>query len=172
MPPASAVCCRIAGKSSPVVTAALVAVALGSNLGNRHARIAEAITELHTIVDGLVCSTVIETEPVGVDPQPLFLNAVVVGETRLSVRVFFRCMQEIETRLGRERPYAGAPRTIDLDLVLYGDTVVTEPGLAVPHPRFRERGFVLGPLAEVAPGWRDPVSGRTMAELYVGLLTA
>lgn len=149
-----------------------VAVALGSNLGDRHALIAQAVTDLRSLVDALVCSTVIDTEPVGVGPQPRFLNAVVVGETALSVRDFFQQMMALEARLGRVRPHAGAPRTIDLDLIFFGDRVVEEAGLVVPHPRFRERLFVLQPLAEVAPLWRDPVSGRTTTQLLVDLVGA
>ena len=71
----------------------------------------------------------------------------------------------IERDAGRERPYAGAARTLDLDLILFGDAIIDEPRLTVPHPRFRERRFVLEPLAEIAPGLQDPVTGRTIAEL-------
>ncbi|MEQ1731837.1 MAG: 2-amino-4-hydroxy-6-hydroxymethyldihydropteridine diphosphokinase, partial [Vicinamibacterales bacterium] len=72
---------------------------------------------------------------------------------------------DIEARLGRTRPFAGAPRTVDLDLILYGHSVITTQTLTVPHPRFRERDFVLAPLAELAADWRDPVSGLTIGEL-------
>ena len=74
-------------------------------------------------------------------------------------------LQAIERSFGRERPYAGAPRTLDLDLILYGGEVIELPGLIVPHPRFRNRRFVLEPLAELVPQWIDPVTGRTIAEL-------
>jgi len=107
-----------------------------------------------------------ETEPVGVDPgQPLFLNAAVVGETTLSARALLDALLAIERSFGRERPYVGAPRTIDLDLILYGGDVMEMPGLIVPHPRFRDRRFVLEPLAELAPDWIDPVTGLTIREL-------
>ena len=72
----------------------------------------------------------------------------------------------MEQEFGRTRPYGGAPRTLDLDLILYGDEMIDEPGLIVPHPRFRERRFVLEPLAQVAPDWRDPVTGKTVSQLF------
>ena len=75
----------------------------------------------------------------------------------------------IELEFGRTRPYGGAPRTLDLDLILYGDAIIDEPGLQVPHPRFRERRFVLEPLAEIAGDWRDPVSGQSITELLRSL---
>jgi 2-amino-4-hydroxy-6-hydroxymethyldihydropteridine diphosphokinase len=100
----------------------------------------------------------------------LYLNAVVVGETALPARDLLNALLDIEREFGRERPYAGAPRTLDLDLLLFGDAVIDEPGLQVPHPRFRERFFVLGPLAEVSPELRDPVTGLTAAELLRRLL--
>ena len=110
-------------------------------------------------------SSLHETAYVGEDSQPAVLNGVVVGETALSARALLDHLLAIEEFFGRTRPYPGAPRTLDLDLILYGNDVIEEPGLIVPHPRFRDRFFVLAPLAEVAAGWRDPVTGRTMEEL-------
>jgi 2-amino-4-hydroxy-6-hydroxymethyldihydropteridine diphosphokinase len=115
-------------------------------------------------------SSVHDTDPVGVPgDQPRFLNAVAVGETTLNARALLGELLAIEREAGRERPYAGAARTLDLDLILFGDSIIDEPRLSVPHPRFRERRFVLEPLAEIAPGLRDPVTGRTIAELLGGL---
>jgi 2-amino-4-hydroxy-6-hydroxymethyldihydropteridine diphosphokinase len=115
-------------------------------------------------------SSVIETDPVDVpDVQPSFLNAAAVGETTLSVRDLFRALQDIEQAAGRTRPYPGSARSLDLDLILFGTTMVREPGLEVPHPRFRERRFVLGPLVEIAPDLIDPVTSLTVAELLAQL---
>jgi len=100
-----------------------------------------------------------------VGEQPRFLNAAAVGHTSLSPRALLETLLDVERRFGRERPHPGAARTIDLDLILYGEEVIEEEGLTVPHPRFRERSFVLEPLAEVAAEWIDPVTGRSIREL-------
>lgn len=101
----------------------------------------------------------------GVGDQPRFLNAAATGRTTLPARDLLARLQDVEHRFGRERPYPGAARTLDLDLILYGDRVIEELDLHVPHPRFRDRLFVLGPLAEIAADWIDPVTGRTVGEL-------
>jgi len=148
------------------------AIAIGSNLGDRRAAIAFAAERVSALFSTPVLSDIIETDPVGerLEDQPLYLNAVVVGETALTPRQLLDALLQIETDYGRVRPFPGAARTLDLDLVLLGDTVVSEPGLDVPHPRFRERFFVLGPLAEVAPDMRDPVTGLKVTELLRQLL--
>ena len=143
-----------------------VAIALGSNLGDRDGYLRSAIAALHPSIENLRVSTFHDTAPVGVGPQPTFLNATAVGETSLSARAVLGTLLAVERDLGRERPFPGAPRTLDLDLILYGDAIIDEaPSLIVPHPRFRERRFVLEPLSEIAPDWRDPVTGRTVEEL-------
>ncbi len=104
-----------------------------------------------------------------IGPQPIFLNAAATGESTLSAPAILDVLLAVEQRFGRERPYERAPRTIDLDLILYGEEVIKAEGLTVPHPRFRERRFVLEPLAEIASDWNDPVTGKTIAELLAGL---
>ena len=147
-----------------------VAIALGSNLGDREDYLQSAIAALEPSVHQLRVSTFHDTAPVGVGPQPTFLNATAVGETSLSARALLETLLSVERDLGRERPFPGAPRTVDLDLILYDDAVIDEaPSLIVPHPRFRERRFVLEPLAEIAPDWRDPVTGKTVEELLRAL---
>jgi 2-amino-4-hydroxy-6-hydroxymethyldihydropteridine diphosphokinase len=147
-------------------TRSRVAIAIGSNLGDRESHLEFARSRLHALLSGSRTSTTRETAPVGVPGhQPPFLNAALVGTTSMTPQQLLAELLGIETDRGRERPFPGAARTLDLDLVLFGDQVVNEPGLIVPHPRFRERKFVLEPLAEIAPGLRDPVSGKTVREL-------
>ena len=152
-----------------------VAVAIGSNLGDRRAALQFAIDRLSSLLTGLTASTIIETDPESVDgdvlpDQPVYLNAVVSGSTTLDGRTLLAQLLAIERDYGRERPFPGAPRTLDLDLILLGDDIIDEPGLHVPHPRFRDRFFVLGPLAEIAPALVDPVTGLRVGELLVRLL--
>lgn len=142
-----------------------VAIALGSNLGDRERTLRAAAAALGSALHDLRISSFHETDPVGVGGQPRFVNAAVTGRTALSPRDLLAALLDIETRFGRERPHPGAARTLDLDLVLYEDRIIDEPGLTVPHPRFRERLFVLAPLAEIAADWTDPVTGRTVGEL-------
>jgi 2-amino-4-hydroxy-6-hydroxymethyldihydropteridine diphosphokinase len=143
-----------------------VAIALGSNLGDREANLAFGLSALPGFITNLTQSSWHDTAPVGVSSaQPRYLNGVVIGETALSARELLDRLLAIEREAGRMRPSAMAPRTLDLDLILFGDKQIEEPGLTVPHPRFRERLFVLEPLAEVAPGWIDPATGQSISEL-------
>jgi 2-amino-4-hydroxy-6-hydroxymethyldihydropteridine diphosphokinase len=140
-------------------------VGLGSNLGDREATIRRGAE----LVGARRLSTIIETEPWGYANQPRFLNAVAEIDTPLTARRLLVHLLDVERRLGRERigPKWG-PRTIDLDLLLYGDAVIDEPGLQVPHPRLAERRFVLEPLAELAPELEIPTFG-TVRALLAGL---
>jgi 2-amino-4-hydroxy-6-hydroxymethyldihydropteridine diphosphokinase len=142
------------------------AVAIGSNLGDRAAHLAFARAQLETLLCDCRFSTVRETEPVGVPGiQPAFLNAAAVGGTDLTPHELLKALLALERARGRERPRFNAPRTLDLDLVLHGETVVDLPDLVVPHPRFRERLFVLQPLFEVAPAMVDPITKKRVEEL-------
>jgi 2-amino-4-hydroxy-6-hydroxymethyldihydropteridine diphosphokinase len=149
-----------------------VAIAFGANLGNRRAAFEFAIAELSRILSNLVVSDFIETEPEGegLQDQPPYLNGVAVGETTLAPREILDALLAIEQAYGRERPFPGAARTLDLDLIVVGDVQEDSSGLQVPHPRFRERFFVLGPLAEIAPDMVDPVTGLRVWELLRNLL--
>ena len=149
-----------------------VAVAIGSNLGNRDDAIAFAATHLSSLFSNLSVSQIIETWPLGdgTENQNLYLNAVAVGDTDLPARQVLDALLAIEHAFGRQRPFPNAPRTLDLDLILLGEDIVVERGLEVPHPRFRDRFFVLGPLAEVAPDMVDPVTGLRVGELLRELL--
>jgi 2-amino-4-hydroxy-6-hydroxymethyldihydropteridine diphosphokinase len=144
-----------------------VVVAFGSNLGDRRGQILTAAARVGALLSNFRLSTIIETAPVGpgTEHDPPYLNAVGVGESALPARELLEALQAIEAEAGRTRPYANAPRALDLDLILVGEETLEEKGLAVPHPRFRDRRFVLEPLAEVASDLRDPVTGLTAREL-------
>ncbi len=136
-------------------------VGLGSNLGDREQVIADAVSLLgeHPEIDVLRASALRETEPWGPVVQPRFLNGAVSVETTLAPRALLEALLDVERRLGRVRDERWGPRTIDLDLLLYGDAVVDEPGLTVPHPRLRERAFALEPLLELDPSLVIPRQG-------------
>jgi len=150
-----------------------VAIALGSNLGDRRAHLVFAAGQLALHLHNLRISTMLETAAVEVSaPQPPYLNAAVTGHTALEPEPLLETLMQIEQARGRSRPSPHAPRTLDLDLILYGDRVIETSALMVPHPRFRARRFVLELLAEIASDWRDPVSGRTVGELLEELQTS
>jgi 2-amino-4-hydroxy-6-hydroxymethyldihydropteridine diphosphokinase len=146
-------------------------VGLGANIGDRERTLREAVDALDAEegIEVAAVSTLRETDPVGVGEQPRFLNGVAALETSLGARELLDRLLAVEQRFGRVRvPGEHGPRTLDLDLLLYGDETIDEPGLAVPHPRMHERRFVLEPLAELAPGL--VVSGRgTVESLLAGV---
>jgi 2-amino-4-hydroxy-6-hydroxymethyldihydropteridine diphosphokinase len=149
----------------------VVYVGLGSNLGDREGTIRRALELLAAPGDIEInaVSSLRETDPVGYEDQPRFLNGAVALRTELAPRVLLQRLQEVERQLGRDRsgPRFG-PRTIDLDLLLYDTELVDEPGLRIPHPRLAERRFVLEPLAELDSGLEVPGRGSVQA-LLAGL---
>ncbi len=142
-------------------------IALGSNLGNREAYLTSAVDQIAALPD--VClvarSAIYETEPLGLKKQPAFLNAVIEIETGLEAEVLLRHLLAIEAKHGRRRTFKWGPRTLDLDILLYGDQIIRSERLSVPHPRLSERRFVLVPLADLAPNRIVPGLGQTVAEL-------
>jgi len=145
----------------------VVVIGFGSNLGDRHSAIRQAAAKVAALLSSFKLSPIMETLPVGdgLENDPPFLNAVGVGESSLSPRELLGRLRAIEEAAGRTRSTPGAPRTLDLDLILVGDQIVDEAGLQVPHPRFRERRFVLEPLEAIAPELIDPVTRLSIREL-------
>jgi 2-amino-4-hydroxy-6-hydroxymethyldihydropteridine diphosphokinase len=145
------------------------AIALGSNLastfGDREANLREAVRLLGELGEVKAVSSFHDTEPVGYQDQPRFLNGAVVLETSLSPLDLMRAMLQIEQTMGRERSIAKGPRIIDLDLLLYEDKIMNTAELTLPHPEMQERRFVLEPLSEVAEDWAHPVLGLTVREM-------
>jgi 2-amino-4-hydroxy-6-hydroxymethyldihydropteridine diphosphokinase len=144
-------------------------VALGANLGDRLATVRTAIDGLGRLGIVRARSSVYETEPVGYAGQPAYLNAVVRLDTELDPMALLRGLLAIEQEFGRVRTFPNAPRTLDLDLLLYDDLVLDEEQLTVPHPRMSERAFVLVPLHEIAPELIVPGAGRSVSDLLAGL---
>jgi 2-amino-4-hydroxy-6-hydroxymethyldihydropteridine diphosphokinase len=148
----------------------LVYLSLGSNLGDREQMLRLALERLAAPdLRILRVSSIRETEPVDVLDQPRFLNLVAEAETGLFPKQLLARTARIELELGRKRLRPKGPRTIDIDILLYGDAVIDSPELTVPHPRMAERRFVLEPLAELAPDLRHPVTRRTVREMLADL---
>lgn len=144
-----------------------VYISMGSNLGDRVEMLRRGLDELDRLGDTQVVrlSSIYDTEPLGEVDQPRFLNAVVMIETELEPEVLLWNLLLIERRLGRVRTRRWGPRPLDLDILLYGDQVIDQPWLTVPHPLLHERAFVLVPLAELAPDLVHPELGIKVAEL-------
>ncbi|MBD0335253.1 MAG: 2-amino-4-hydroxy-6-hydroxymethyldihydropteridine diphosphokinase [Cyanobacteria bacterium Co-bin13] len=142
------------------------AIALGSNLGDSQSILQDALAALNATegIAVLTHSSVYQTAPVG-PPQPDYLNCAALLQTCLAPEVLLRELLQVEASFGRVRRERWGPRLLDLDLILFGDLVLTTPTLQIPHPRMHERAFVLVPLSEIAPDWIEPISGKTIAQL-------
>jgi 2-amino-4-hydroxy-6-hydroxymethyldihydropteridine diphosphokinase len=148
---------------------ALIYLSLGSNVGNREDHLRDAIKRLQTNRRLVAVSSFYETEPVDVTHQAWFLNCVVALETTESPEQVMAAILEIEQEMGRQRIQRKGPRTIDIDILLFGDNILDSPALIIPHPAMHERRFVLQPLAEIAPGARHPLQNKTAQQLLDGL---
>jgi 2-amino-4-hydroxy-6-hydroxymethyldihydropteridine diphosphokinase len=142
-----------------------VYLSLGSNVGDRAGNLHAAIDRLRPFGEVVSVSSFYETEPVEFTSQPWFLNCAVKLGTDQSPQELLAGILDIERRLGRRRGQLKGPRIIDLDILLFGNAIVDDPGLTIPHPAMHERRFVLEPLAEIAPGVLHPVFQRTIGEL-------
>jgi 2-amino-4-hydroxy-6-hydroxymethyldihydropteridine diphosphokinase len=143
----------------------IVYLSLGSNVGDREANLGAAIEKLAEVGTVAAVSSFYETEPVETSPQPWFLNSAVKLDTEKMPRQLIAAILNLEQTMGRQRRQQKAPRTIDIDILLFGSSVIELPSLTIPHPRMHERRFVLEPLAEIAPDARHPVFKRTVREL-------
>jgi 2-amino-4-hydroxy-6-hydroxymethyldihydropteridine diphosphokinase len=144
-------------------------LSLGSNIGDREARLRDALARLQREGRLIAVSSFYETEPVEVTDQAWFLNCAVGLETSVPPPELMRSLLRIEQEMGRKRIQKKGPRTIDIDILLFGDAVVNTPELTIPHPAMHERRFVLEPLAEIAPDARHPVLKKTIRELREAL---
>lgn len=145
---------------------------LGSNVGDREAHLADGLRGLRHLGRLTGVSGVYETEPQGYTQQGPFLNLVARLDTRLSPRALLTAIREMEESSGRIRTFRNAPRTLDIDILLFGDRTVDERGLSIPHPRLKGRAFVLVPLVEVESGVVEPGTGRPYREYLAGLASS
>lgn len=153
---------------TPVATHT-VYLALGANIGDRRGNLAAALQRLREIMELDLVSSIYETDPVGYTDQPRFLNIVCCGKTWLDAENLLKYAKEVEAAIGRKPSFRNGPRPIDIDILFYDATQIEQEHLTIPHPRLRERAFVLAPLAEIAPEVLDPVSGKNAQELLAAV---
>lgn len=146
-----------------------VYLSLGSNVGDRAANLNAAINRLRTLGEVLQVSSLYETEPVEFTAQPWFLNCAIELDTEKTAQQLIEAILEIEQQMGRTRTQKKGPRSIDIDILLFGNSTIDTKGLSIPHPGLQERRFVLEPLAEIAPGVRHPALKKTIQELRAAL---
>lgn len=142
---------------------------LGSNIGNRELQLNEAIKILHAYqgIQVTQVSHIYETEPVGYTNQPTFLNLCIEIETELNPQSLLKCCLATEQQLHRKREIRWGPRTLDVDILLFGDQIIEQDNLSVPHPRMKERSFVLIPLNDIATNQIEPISNKSIGQLVV-----
>lgn len=146
-------------------------LSLGSNLGDRIENVKNALQSLSSSdeIKVISSSSFYETEPMGVTDQPRYINAAAKIETSLTPRALLKEVKSLEKAMGRRETFRWGPRVIDIDILLFGDIVVSEKGLNIPHPAMEKRAFVMIPLSEIGSAARHPVTGRTIGEMASGL---
>jgi 2-amino-4-hydroxy-6-hydroxymethyldihydropteridine diphosphokinase len=159
----------LAFRRDTVLVSVTAYLSLGSNLGDRAANLRTALAEMESAGPLLAVSAMYETQPVDVPDQPWFLNCVAMIATNKTPRELLQLALLVEARMGRLRLKEKGPRKIDIDILLFGDSIVNEPGLNIPHPAMQRRRFVLEPLVELAPEVRHPVLFKTARELLEAL---
>ncbi|MDO9513374.1 MAG: 2-amino-4-hydroxy-6-hydroxymethyldihydropteridine diphosphokinase [Elusimicrobiota bacterium] len=142
-----------------------VALSLGSNVGDSYQTLLSSLKDLSRFVDDMKVSSFYRTDPMDMKYQPDFINLVVAGKTSISPDTLLKKVKSVEKKYGRARSIKYGPRTLDIDIILFGSEIVKRDDLVIPHPEFRRRLFVIEPLAEIAPEMKDPVDGKEVREI-------